>query len=91
MMERSRANSNAYRLYSFFSNYDTSCSATGASTLCQQGMVLYDAASTTNFRIYGLNTIGAYGMVYQDTVRVATYNYNINVFPSSIISFSNSA
>ncbi|KAI0411251.1 glycoside hydrolase family 55 protein [Xylaria grammica] len=78
-------------LYSFFSNYNTSCSAAGASTLCQQGMVLYDAASTTNFRIYGLNTVGAYGMIYRDTVRLATYDYNINVFPSSIISFDNAA
>ncbi|KAI0433794.1 glycoside hydrolase family 55 protein [Xylaria sp. FL1042] len=76
-------------LYSFFSNYSTACSATGATTLCQQGMVLYDAASTTNFRIYGLNTVGAYGMIYMDTVRLATYDYNINVYPSSIISFDN--
>ncbi|KAJ2993621.1 hypothetical protein NUW58_g1786 [Xylaria curta] len=76
-------------LYSFFSNYSTACSAAGASTLCQQGMVLYDAAATSNFRIYGLNTVGAYGMIYKDTVRMATYDYNINVFPSSIISFNN--
>ncbi|KAI1129708.1 glycoside hydrolase family 55 protein [Nemania abortiva] len=76
-------------LYSFYSNYDTTCSAAGATTLCQQGMVLYDAAATTNFRIYGLNTVGAYGMIYRDTVRLATYSYNVNVYPSSIISFDN--
>ncbi|KAF2972638.1 hypothetical protein GQX73_g912 [Xylaria multiplex] len=76
-------------LYSFFSNYSTSCSDAGASTLCQQGMVLYDAANTTNFRIYGLNTVGTYGMIYRDTVRLATYDYNINVYPSSIIMFDN--
>ncbi|KAI0444240.1 glycoside hydrolase family 55 protein [Xylaria telfairii] len=78
-------------LYSFFSNQNTSCSAAGASTLCQQGMVLFDAAGTTNFRIYGLNTVGAYGMVYRDTVRLATYDYNINVYPSSIILFQETA
>lgn len=78
-------------LYSFFSNYSTTCSAAGSTTLCQQGMVLFDAASTKNFRIYGLNTIGAYGMIYKDTVRLATYDYNLNVFPSSIISFDNAA
>ncbi|KAI1160667.1 glycoside hydrolase family 55 protein [Nemania serpens] len=78
-------------LYSFFSNYSTACSAAGSSTLCQQGMVLFDAASTTNFRIYGLNTIGAYGMIFKDTVRLATYSFNTNVFPSSIISFDNAA
>ncbi|KAK5626045.1 hypothetical protein RRF57_001761 [Xylaria bambusicola] len=76
-------------LYSFFSNYDTSCSAVGAETLCQQGMVLYDADNTVNFRMYGLNTIGAYGMIYKDRVRMATYDYNTNVYPSSIISFDN--
>ncbi|KAI0875792.1 glycoside hydrolase family 55 protein [Hypoxylon argillaceum] len=76
-------------LYSFFSNYASACSATGADTLCQQGMVLYDAAATTNFRMYGLNTVGAYGMIYKDTVRMATYSYNIDVYPSSIISFDN--
>jgi glucan 1,3-beta-glucosidase len=52
-------------------------------------MVLYDAASTTNFRIYGLNTVGTYGMIYKDTVRMATYDYNLNVYPSTIISFNN--
>ncbi|TGJ85030.1 hypothetical protein E0Z10_g3729 [Xylaria hypoxylon] len=76
-------------LYSFYSNYNTSCSATGASTLCQQGMVLYDAASTTNFRVYGLNTVGTYGMIYKDTTRLATYDYNLNIYPSSIILFDN--
>ncbi|KAI3321311.1 glycoside hydrolase family 55 protein [Xylariaceae sp. AK1471] len=76
-------------LYSFYSNFNTSCSDTGSSTLCQQGMVIYDAANTTNFRIYGLNTVGSYGMIYKDTVRIATYDYNLNVFPSNIISFNN--
>lgn len=51
--------------------------------------MLYDAAATTNFRMYGLNTVGAYGMIYKDTVRMATYSYNIDVYPSSIISFDN--
>ncbi|KAI0203624.1 glycoside hydrolase family 55 protein [Astrocystis sublimbata] len=78
-------------LYSFFSNYKTACSAAGSSTLCQQGIVLYDAAGTSNLRIYGLNTVGSSGMVYRDTVKLASYDYNINVFPSSIISFSSTA
>jgi glucan 1,3-beta-glucosidase len=52
-------------------------------------MVLYDAAQTTNFRMYGLNTVGASGMIYKDTVRVASYSYNANVFPSTVIMFGN--
>ncbi|OTB02057.1 glycoside hydrolase family 55 protein [Hypoxylon sp. CI-4A] len=75
-------------LYSFFNNFSTTCSAKGASSLCQTGLVQYDAASTTGFWIYGLNTVGAYGMVYRDTTKLADYSQNVNVFPSSIIAFS---
>ncbi|KAI2616852.1 glycoside hydrolase family 55 protein [Hypoxylon sp. NC1633] len=75
-------------LYSFFNNFSTSCSATGASSLCQTGIVQYDSASTKSFWIYGLNTIGAYGMVYRDTTKLADYSQNVNVFPSSIIAFT---
>lgn len=79
-----------YRLYSFFNNFSTACSAKGASSLCQTGIVQYDAASTKNFWIYGLNTVGAYGMVYRDTTKLVDYSQNVNVFPSSIIVFSSS-
>ncbi|KAI2603198.1 glycoside hydrolase family 55 protein [Hypoxylon fragiforme] len=77
-------------LYSFFNNFSTACSAKGASSLCQTGIVQYDAASTKNFWIYGLNTVGAYGMVYRDTTKLVDYSQNVNVFPSSIIVFSSS-
>lgn len=72
-------------LYSFFNNFSTSCSAKGASSLCQTGIVQYDAANTTGFWMYGLNTVGAYGMIYRDTTKLADYSANVNVFPSSII------
>nr|QZS37377.1 C016B protein [Hypoxylon sp. CO27-5] len=75
-------------LYSFFNNFSTACSAKGASSLCQTGIVQYDSASTKSFWIYGLNTVGAYGMVYRDTTKLADYSNNVNVFPSSIIVFN---
>ncbi|KAI6082984.1 glycoside hydrolase family 55 protein [Hypoxylon rubiginosum] len=75
-------------LYSFFNNFSTSCSAKGASSLCQTGLVQYDSASTKTFFIYGLNTVGAYGMIYRDTTKLADYAANVNVFPSSIIAFT---
>ncbi|KAI0380474.1 glycoside hydrolase family 55 protein [Hypomontagnella monticulosa] len=75
-------------LYSFFNNFNTACSAKGASALCQTGIAQYDAASTTGFFIYGLNTVGAYGMVYRDTTKLADYSQNVNVFPSTIIAFT---
>ncbi|KAI1798684.1 glycoside hydrolase family 55 protein [Daldinia bambusicola] len=75
-------------LYSFFNNFSTACSTKGASSLCQTGMVQYDSASTKGFWIYGLNTVGAYGMVYRDTTKLADYSQNVNVFPSTIIVFN---
>ncbi|KAI0179871.1 glycoside hydrolase family 55 protein [Hypoxylon sp. FL1284] len=75
-------------LYSFFNNFSTACSAKGASSLCQTALVQYDSASTKTFWIYGLNTIGAYGMIYRDTTKIADYAANVNVFPSSIIAFT---
>ncbi|XXH01836.1 hypothetical protein Hte_008198 [Hypoxylon texense] len=75
-------------LYSFFNNFSTACSAKGASSLCQTGLVQYDSASTKTFWIYGLNTVGAYGMIYRDTTKLADYAANVNVFPSSIIAFT---
>ncbi|KAI1399306.1 glycoside hydrolase family 55 protein [Hypoxylon fuscum] len=75
-------------LYSFFNNFSTACSAKGASSLCQTGIVQYDSASTKTFWIYGLNTVGAYGMIYRDTTKLADYSNNVNVFPSSIIAFT---
>ena len=75
-------------LYSFFNNYNTSCSAADGMTLCQTGLVLYDAKATTGFWIYNLNTVGATGMVYRDASRIATWSYNRNVYPSTIVVFS---
>ncbi|KXJ96101.1 glycoside hydrolase family 55 protein [Microdochium bolleyi] len=74
-------------LYSFFSNYQTTCSERGNANPCQRAMVQYDNFSTKNFFIYGLNTIGASGMVYRETTLMARNSDNVNVYPSSIIVF----
>ncbi|KAJ1331026.1 Pectate lyase superfamily protein [Microdochium nivale] len=72
-------------LYSFFNNYSTTCSQLNNANPCQRAMVQYDKATTTNFFIYGLNTIGASGMVYRETELMAKNSDNVNVYPSSII------
>ncbi|KAL6714211.1 hypothetical protein ACLMJK_008706 [Lecanora helva] len=77
-------------LYSFFNNYSTSCSAAGAQTPCQQAIFVYDSAATNNLYVYNLNTVGATGMVYRDTGKLATNIYNTNVFPSTIFFFRSS-
>jgi glucan 1,3-beta-glucosidase len=71
-------------LYSFFSNYSTHCSDAGAGSDCQDAIFVYDQAHTTNLYVYNLNTIGSFGMVNRDTTRLATYSFNLNVFPSTI-------
>ncbi|KAH7034731.1 glycoside hydrolase family 55 protein [Microdochium trichocladiopsis] len=73
-------------LYSFFNNYSTTCSERGNANPCQTAMVQYDD-TTSNFFIYALNTIGASGMVYRQTTKIASNSDNVNVFPSSIIVF----
>ncbi|CAJ2505526.1 Uu.00g129200.m01.CDS01 [Anthostomella pinea] len=77
--------------YSFFNNYTTSCSDKGAGALCQQGMVQYDAANTKGFWMYGLNTVGAVGMVYRDTTKMVDYSQNVNVYPSTIMVFNSNS
>lgn len=49
-------------------------------------MVQYDS-STVNFFVYGLNTIGASGMVFRGSTLMASNSDNVNVFPSSVIMF----
>ncbi|KAI0017828.1 glycoside hydrolase family 55 protein [Xylariomycetidae sp. FL0641] len=74
--------------YSFFNNYQTDCSAKDAKTPCQSGIVQYDAANTRGLWMYGINTVGAAGMVYRDTTQLALAAPNANVFPSSVMLFS---
>ncbi|KAI1310595.1 glycoside hydrolase family 55 protein [Xylaria venustula] len=69
--------------YSFFNNYDTSCSTVDAGENCQSRIVSLENVS--NINIYGLNTIGSTSMLDVDGKSVATWSDNVNVFPANII------
>ncbi|KAI0968246.1 glycoside hydrolase family 55 protein [Xylaria arbuscula] len=69
--------------YSFFNNYDTSCSTVDAGENCQSRIVSLENVS--NINIYGLNTIGSTSMLEVDGTSVATWSDNVNVFPANII------
>ncbi|KAK3682422.1 pectate lyase superfamily protein-domain-containing protein [Podospora appendiculata] len=70
-------------LYSFFSNYSTTCSTFTAGQSCQSRIVSLEG-SVSNVNIYNLNTIGAQSMLSRDGAQVAYYNDNVNVFPSCV-------
>ncbi len=73
-------------LYSFFSNYDTSCSTFTAGQTCQSRITSLEG-SLSNVNIYNLNTIGAQSMLNRDGQQLAYYNDNVNVFPSNVVVF----
>ncbi|KAI0434204.1 putative exo-beta-1,3-glucanase [Xylaria sp. FL1042] len=69
--------------YSFFNNYDTSCSTVSAGENCQSRIVSLENVS--NINIYGLNTIGSLSMLDRDGSSVASWEDNVNVYPSNIM------
>ena len=73
-------------LYSFFNNYNTSCSAAGNNETCQPRIFSLEG-SLSNIAIYNLNTVGATSMINQDGVSLAGYADNVNVFPDTIALF----
>ncbi|KAH9885496.1 pectate lyase superfamily protein-domain-containing protein [Xylariomycetidae sp. FL2044] len=70
--------------YSFFNNYDTSCSTVEAGENCQSRIVSIEG-STSNVNIYGLNTIGSLSMIDKDGTSLASWSDNVNVFPANIM------
>lgn len=70
-------------LYSFFSNYITSCSTFAAGQTCQSRIASIEGRAE-NVNIYNLNTIGSRSMLNRDGAMVAWYSDNINVFPSNV-------
>lgn len=88
-------------LYSFFNNYDVSCSnATPASNLggvpagnpvtsngaiCQNKIFSIEASSGVN--VYNLNTIGSVQMITRDGAKVARAEANLGVYPNGIAIF----
>ncbi|KAH8701624.1 putative glucan 1,3-beta-glucosidase precursor [Talaromyces proteolyticus] len=74
-------------LYSFFNNYDTSCSNSGGSENCQSEIFRVDG-SVSNLNVYGYNTVGVTNMITVNGTGAAKYSDNLSVYPDSIALFS---
>lgn len=74
-------------LYSFFSNYSTTCSNAGNGETCQSRIFSLEGAQLENVDVYNLNTIGATSMIDRDGKSLASYADNINSFPDTIALF----
>jgi glucan 1,3-beta-glucosidase len=73
-------------LYSFFNNWDTTCSDSGGPENCQSN--IFDLEGTvTGVSVYNLNTIGSVNMITQDGTSLASYSDNIQTFPQCIALF----
>jgi len=72
--------------YSFFSNYDTSCSTKSAGEACQTQIVDLEG-SLSNVNIYNLNTIGSQSMITMSGSSLASWSDNANVYPDTIALF----
>lgn len=70
-------------LYSFFSDYSTSCSTFDAGQTCQQRIASIEG-SVSNVGLYNLNTIGTIEMINRDGKKVAGFKENENTFASNV-------
>ncbi|KAL2266052.1 hypothetical protein VTJ83DRAFT_5404 [Remersonia thermophila] len=70
-------------LYSFFSNYATTCSTFKAGQTCQQ-RILSVEGQASNVSVFNLNTIGTREMITRDGRRVAWFKDNENTFASNV-------
>lgn len=75
-------------LYSFFNNYDTTCSNAGGPENCQSQIFSVEGANTNKIWVYGLSTIGSQSMIVQDGTSIARYSDNVSVFPDTIALFT---
>jgi glucan 1,3-beta-glucosidase len=73
-------------LYSFYNNYNTTCSNAGNGETCQ-ARILDLETTVNNVWVYNLNTIGATSMVNENGASLASYAPNVNVFPDTIALF----
>lgn len=73
-------------LYSFFDNYNTSCSAAGSGEACQSSIFSIEGDSS-GVEVYNLNTVGAQSMVDRNGFSQASYADNVNNFPDTIAVF----
>jgi glucan 1,3-beta-glucosidase len=73
-------------LYSFFDNYNTSCSAAGNGEACQSSIFSIEGDSS-GIEVYNLNTIGAQSMVDRNGTSLASYADNLDDFSDTIAVF----
>ncbi|KAK3902672.1 glucan 1,3-beta-glucosidase [Staphylotrichum tortipilum] len=76
-------------LYSFFSDYSTSCSTFSAGQTCQQRITSIEGTAN-NVNIYNLNTIGTREMLTRNGARVAWFADNVNTFASNVAVYKSS-
>lgn len=70
-------------LYSFFSNWNATCSTFAAGSDCQSKIMSLEGA-LSNVNIYNLNTVGTVSMLNRDGTSVAKANDNVNVFNANV-------
>lgn len=77
--------------YSFFNNYNTTCSdgPFGSTRKCQSRLVWIEdsTGASENIAIYDLNTIGSLSMLTHNGTDIALWNKNWNVFGESLALF----
>lgn len=73
--------------YSFFNNYQTTCSDAGQTIDCQ-GQIVQISSGSDHLWFYGLNTVGTGNMVNIDNTPVAKYSDNVNAYSDTIAKFT---
>lgn len=76
-------------LYSFFNNYNTTCSngPLGSTMKCQARVASIDGGNSENVVVYDLTTIGSINMMTNDGKDVAMYKDNWGVFGETLALF----
>ncbi|ESZ92473.1 glycoside hydrolase family 55 protein [Sclerotinia borealis F-4128] len=73
-------------MYSFFSNYNTSCSDQGNGEACQARIFSLEG-NNSNIGIYNLNTVGVTNMITVDGKDIAKYEDNVAGFVDHVAVF----
>ncbi|RAL58925.1 hypothetical protein DID88_009216 [Monilinia fructigena] len=73
-------------MYSFFSNYNTSCSAQGNGEACQARIFSLEG-NNNNIGVYNLNTVGDTSLITIDGRDIANYTDNVAGFVDHIALF----
>ncbi|KAF4635475.1 hypothetical protein G7Y89_g2624 [Cudoniella acicularis] len=74
-------------LYSFFNDYNTTCSNGGGPETCQSNIFSLER-SLSNINVYCLNTVGTTNMITQAGKSLALYSDNVNIYSDTIALFN---